>query len=291
MRLALFLALVLIVPQAVAQASPDWLRFFPRGEGDEWVYHVEGQVCARTPGGCQDIDATYRFEVVGEAEVDGQVVPVVEGPGGRAIVGPLVADSVFAYEVIADDGTGEPITPPGACGLRGLIRYASTSEPVEVAIGDQTYSLATAGYNCPPEVQYAEGVGLVRAYSRELSGGGASRTEVWHLESARVGGQTYGRGNTATEPALSELAVRIGPNPTDRAATVRLDLSAPVAMLGVDAVDMLGRVVWQSERRSASAGPVAIRLDLSRLPAGVYAVRVQTRRGRAVEVETLTLVR
>ncbi len=86
---------------------------------------------------------------------------------------------------------------------------------------------------------------------------------------------------------LADLTVASAPNPfADRAAvTVYL---AQASALSLDVFDALGRhVATLADRSSVGAGAHAFELDGSRLPAGVYVVRVQTDR----RVTTHTLVR
>lgn len=84
-------------------------------------------------------------------------------------------------------------------------------------------------------------------------------------------------GTVATSPSPQPqpggLTVRVGPNPTDGVATVRLDLpvEGPVR---VDVVDLLGRVVWHGGEASAPAGEQTLAVDLRGVAAGTYVVRV-----------------
>lgn len=92
----------------------------------------------------------------------------------------------------------------------------------------------------------------------------------------------------AEEAAPGALSVAVGPNPTRGPLAVRLTLPA-ASEVRVAVYDALGRRVAEVEAALPS-GVASLPLDLSRLRAGVYAVRVQDRRGGVV-VERATVVR
>jgi hypothetical protein len=90
-------------------------------------------------------------------------------------------------------------------------------------------------------------------------------------------------GGVASEPGAPEaaFALAVGPNPASEAATVRVAVGAAQA-LEVAAYDLLGRRVALLFEGTALAGaPVTARLDVSRLPAGVYVVRAVGEAGAA----------
>ncbi|MEO0857672.1 MAG: T9SS type A sorting domain-containing protein, partial [Bacteroidota bacterium] len=77
------------------------------------------------------------------------------------------------------------------------------------------------------------------------------------------------------------------PNPTPGRATLTFGL-AEAAPVRLAVYDLLGRTVRRLDSPRA-AGTHAISLDLSRLPAGVYVVRLETA-GR-IETRRLTVTR
>jgi photosystem II stability/assembly factor-like uncharacterized protein len=84
------------------------------------------------------------------------------------------------------------------------------------------------------------------------------------------------------------LALRIGPSPVRRAATLYLNLPAP-ARVGADVHDVLGRRVLAVPAARMSAGPQEVRWSAEGLAPGVYVVRV--RAGSAVAAAPVTVVR
>ncbi|WP_412062403.1 T9SS type A sorting domain-containing protein [Rubrivirga sp. IMCC45206] len=288
MRSALRLSLLLLALPAAAQ--PDWLAFFPGAEGDTWTYDYARTDCDRPPGGCTSVYETVTIRVVGTTDMDGVVVPIVEGPGGRAAFGVNPADTTVVREVLEDNGSGLPITPPPACNLPRIVQNAS-AEPMEVRIGERTYSLRWAGFNCSPGMQYSEGVGLVRFDWSRNNGGGASEFERWKLRGAVIGGESYGSYATSASPQVPGAdAFRISPNPTTERATVRLHLATPEESVHVEVIDVLGRVVWQSTPTAAGVGTISLEIDLRSLSAGAYVVRAVAG-SQTVDVRRLTKAR
>ncbi len=82
--------------------------------------------------------------------------------------------------------------------------------------------------------------------------------------------------------------VALYPNPTSGRATVALQLDAP-AEVTAEVVDVLGRRVALVEAGERAAGVVTLDLDLARVPAGVYLVRLVA--GDRVVVRSLTVAR
>ena len=88
--------------------------------------------------------------------------------------------------------------------------------------------------------------------------------------------------------ADARAALAVFPNPARGRATVAFDLAAP-GEARVTVVDVLGREVAVAASGVYAAGPHAVALDTSRLPAGVYVVRL-TAGGTATAVR-VTVVR
>ena len=78
-------------------------------------------------------------------------------------------------------------------------------------------------------------------------------------------------GEAEAPPALSVSAY---PNPAHERLAVSVEVPAPGAVT-VAVYDLLGREVAVLHEGAAPAGPLALTLDTSSLPAGVYVVRVQ----------------
>ena len=277
-----------------AQADPPWAGFFPGAVGDVWVYDYEARSCGvGVPPNCSDTAGRYVYRVVDEVELDGVTVPVVEGPNGRLVYGPSVADSTFKFEVLDASAEDDPIqigVPRGRC-FRTLIdgRFWRMTD---VEIGGETYEdrLVTS-YNCADDTYYAEGIGFYKSYFYQYTGGGSSAYRRWTLVGARVGGETYGQFATDAEAPSPRApsAVSVGPNPTAGRTTVRFGLGE-AAVARVDVLDVLGRAVRSAAARPAGAGPAAVSIDTAGLPAGRYVVRVLAD-GAALGAAPLTVAR
>ena len=99
-----------------------------------------------------------------------------------------------------------------------------------------------------------------------------------------MGGRT-----TAAEPIPhADLGVSVAPNPA--ASLTRVSFSLPEAhAVRVSAFDLLGREVVVLHDGPTPAGPHAVSLDATALPAGVYVVRVMA--GRYVQTAQVTVAR
>ncbi|WP_420454950.1 endonuclease [Rubrivirga sp.] len=95
-------------------------------------------------------------------------------------------------------------------------------------------------------------------------------------------------GPAASSQVADVVDVALYPNPTSGPATVALLLDAP-AKVTAEVVDVLGRRVALVEAGERAVGVVQVDLDLARVPAGVYLVRL-TAGDRAV-VRSLTVAR
>ena len=95
---------------------------------------------------------------------------------------------------------------------------------------------------------------------------------------------------TSGTPGDARLAIeRVFPNPTTGTAVVRYAV-ATAAAVQMTVVDALGRTVLTAVDGQVAAGTHEARLDASRLPAGLYIVRLSVD-GRAAGARTLTVVR
>ena len=288
MRHVLLLFAVALTPAVAAQDAPEWLAFFPDEVGDTWVYYASIQECTRTPVTCTTTQGEFTFQVVDRMELDGRLVPVWQGPGGRAAYDVDPADTTVVYVVLEALDNGLPITPNREC-IEWVVQIAGQAYIDDVEIGDRTYTLREIGYNCPPATHYAEGVGLTYSYQTENHGGGGSASELWRLVGATVGGHTFGALATSGDDGPRSVhALRLGPNPTSGRVTVRVALGE-AADLRLDVADVLGRVV-QSSSHAVQAGPASVGLDLATLPAGVYVVRASAR-GEVVGTTPVTVGR
>lgn len=91
-------------------------------------------------------------------------------------------------------------------------------------------------------------------------------------------GQTAGEGGPAGGFALSLPS----PNPTRSVSAITLTLGRPQRVT-VRVFDALGRTVATLAEGDHAAGPLSLRLDAARLPAGVYTVRAQGEEAVAVQ--------
>lgn len=162
------------------------------------------------------------------------------------------------------DAPGEP---GPLCGMGGEFGMESRGGGVSVTAAAQSVS----------------GFGIVHAWvlrdSSATAGPEAYDLDTRYLTFVRVDGVEYGASRATAAGALGPPAarpLRVGPNPARGAATVWGADGATVVL-----VDPLGRVV-----RRVAAAPGPVRIGLSGLPPGVYAVRAG--RGAAVP---LTVVR
>ena len=98
------------------------------------------------------------------------------------------------------------------------------------------------------------------------------------------------RADVAGEPGTETrgLTLRAAPNPASGTATLTLTLDASRAV-AVSVVDMLGREVERLHDGPLAAGSHPLALDMSRLPPGLYIVRVTA--GQTTASERLTVVR
>ncbi|MEP0548356.1 MAG: T9SS type A sorting domain-containing protein [Rhodothermales bacterium] len=108
-----------------------------------------------------------------------------------------------------------------------------------------------------------------------------STFEEWDwiiLEYARVGALEFGteRFPVAAEPTAPEesaLTLAVYPNPVRGDATVRFALDVPQRVT-LAVFDVLGRRVLTTDLGPQPAGEAMHRLDVARLPAGLYVVRL-----------------
>lgn len=83
-------------------------------------------------------------------------------------------------------------------------------------------------------------------------------------------------GYVAAEPGPDgDAALTVGPNPASTRAAVRFTLAAPAASAVVAVTDALGRRLVALHDGPLAAGAVTFDADVSALPAGVYAVRLE----------------
>ncbi len=120
-------------------------------------------------------------------------------------------------------------------------------------------------------MSYAADVGL-------LSDGAAEFGGLWmNLTYARIGNLEYGteRFPVAAEgvPLESVVALTVFPNPSSGDATVQFALDRPQRVT-LAIFDVLGRRVLSEDLGVQSAGEATYRLDVAKLPAGLYVVRL-----------------
>ena len=118
------------------------------------------------------------------------------------------------------------------------------------------------------------------------------------LEGRSLVAATYGRGlhrldlarlpTSGEAPPGAALALSLAPNPASGATVLRFSLSAP-GRASAEVFDARGRSVLVSPAAPFGAGEGRLRLDLARLPPGVYTVRLTTPEAR--ESTRLTVVR
>jgi hypothetical protein len=123
------------------------------------------------------------------------------------------------------------------------------------------------------------------------AGGGltAAGNQFWHqgaTAAPRIEGAAAPAASAAS--AASPEGVAVWPNPATGRAALRFTLAAP-SEVRVGLYDVLGREVAWVAAGLLPAGPHAVALDVSSLPAGVYAWRLQA--GERVEGGTLTVAR
>ena len=179
-----------------------------------------------------------------------------------------------------DDGGGGGSTPAGltvydgalyfrgtdADGVLGLYRYTVTDGPVRAA------EVTPVGAGGPIQFQEYEGALYFSAYDS-----GTNETRLYRYVARATDSDDSG-------PDASSWPVSgPWPNPTADRATVALHLDTPFEVTA-EVVDVLGRRVALVE-----AGESEVTVDLARVPAGVYLVRLVA--GDRVVVRSLTVAR
>lgn len=126
-------------------------------------------------------------------------------------------------------------------------------------------------------------IGTGRSY-RDFAWAGPSAATPGSL----AAGQAAAPATDTEDGPSPHLLVSVHPNPTAGPATVRFALVAP-SDVRLDVFDALGRHLRTAKEGPRPAGFHATLLDLSGLPPGVYAVRVDV--GDAVAVRLVTVAR
>lgn len=278
MRALTLLVLMSAVP-AVAQSPLDLVRqFVPLDVGNAWTYAHSYTYCEHVAvgGGCTTTDTTLVYTVVGERVAGDDTLAVVEGPGTVALLGFVAADHEgvrVIREVVEGEARPYFAVPPIPPDFPSFFLESGVHDE-EVEIGGAPYRLPVLrGYIGDAHV-FGIGVGPLELFSQQVGSGGVRWQTSYRLVGARVRGEAYGNYATSTGPAPpSRTALALWPNPSADRATASVELAAP-AMLRVDLLDGLGRVVASWEL-AARAGTREVPLDLGGLPVGIYAVRVR----------------
>lgn len=84
--------------------------------------------------------------------------------------------------------------------------------------------------------------------------------------------------DTTANDVPDVISVTIAPNPARSEVYVTIDVT-DAETLGIDLIDMLGRVIASSAAPTATRGPLRLAVDLSNVDVGGYYVRVRTTRG------------
>ena len=188
----------------------------------------------------------------------------LNGPGGVSPVCPPFASAPYH----ASQGITWTVTPDdtvviGSDTLAGIPTRTAEVWSVTQFRNGPSYA--------PRTLTYAAGLGLVRQ----------EQADGWvdELVYAEIGGQVTGTPAwilVASEdaPEAAEDALRVGPNPTAGRVRIGLASSAPVEAR-VTVLDALGRQVLPPRDVRLGAASTS-EVDLSRLGAGVYVVRVET---------------
>jgi hypothetical protein len=97
-------------------------------------------------------------------------------------------------------------------------------------------------------------------------------------------GQSFGTVSLST-PAAPRFALHaVSPNPFvgNSALQVHFSLPSP-ARASLDLIDLQGRVVWRDRLDGPTPGDHTVRIDSSRMPAGVYFLRLEQEGRRALQ--------
>jgi hypothetical protein len=126
------------------------------------------------------------------------------------------------------------------------------------------------------------GDGRVASYTLERYDDG------WQNDRRYLYEYAYGTASEPTAPSASSFALAVSPNPSSGAIVARLSADAS-AEARVVVFDALGRQVRVAHEGPVAAGELALPIDLSGLPAGVYVVRATV--GDAVVSRAVTVAR
>lgn len=167
----------------------------------------------------------------------------------------------------AADGYGTLVTPDGqaAC-LRLRSTYVLQIPATDIGLTFQLIQYVTEGPLGAMILLDEGGAPLLLAYR-----GGSDATDV------------------TAPPTTMQLALETAtPHPFREAATLRYTLPAP-SHVRLRLFDLLGREVMTVVDTARPAGPHEVRLDASRLPAGLYVARLEA--GEQVRTQTLIRLR
>jgi hypothetical protein len=275
MRIVLCVLSVCLGTGALAQEQTvDWRTFLPLAIGDEWVYREWGGSCDHQAygGACREWSHENTYRVARDTVVEGASIHVVVGPGGEAVWGASADGSTLISRRLTYADSTRPALPPFP--NEGTVSAQRLQSVVE-RIGETDYTVGAFTSCCYWRV--AEGIGTIRMDQSSQGSGGTRRWSNARLQYVRLGGAEYGTNPAnavASEPAPDGVyPVRVFPNPATYSARLHYDL--PVAgTVRIDAVDVLGRVVWERPPVPEAAGGRVVPVPLWRLPPGVYVLRV-----------------
>jgi len=239
-------------------------------DGDPASVRFRAPVTAVTADSLEVLGVAFDAAAASVIGLDGQPATLADVLVGQDVrVTGTATDLGFtatAIEILRAATAGGRVSAPTAGGF--------ALPGVSVATTSATLVVNEAGAVLAPD---AIAAGAAVRVSGTLDAAGAlvaSRVTV--LEASAV---VAGEGAPAPAVALAAF-----PNPTAGDATLRVGLDA-AAEVRVEVLDALGRSVLRAESRGGD-----VRLDTSRLPAGVYVVRAAAD-GRVLGTTRLTVVR
>jgi hypothetical protein len=179
--------------------------------------------------------------------------------------------------------SGNPVFGPTALTLNnGQTASVTLSRNVPRAAPPGTYTVTGYVGHYPGDIDSQDSFTFTKLAAR--TGEGPVEGTAWTFEEA---GASAIASAVTDQPAASAL-ISAAPNPFDRSATVRYELSEAGAVR-VAVYDVLGREVAVLADGAHVAGRHEATLDARGLPDGVYLVRLQT--GATVAVQRVTVQR
>src|SRR5690554_1637829 len=273
---------------AIAVDTLDWHDYYPLQLGNVWEYRIHQAL----------VDPYYvRREIVGDSLIDGtryfiqQERRISENhvvlsdtlyllrydEDGRRIAQWIGSDqepNERSYLGACDLGASFNTTV--ACPEGGVGAVAGSPGLGDVVVkGDTMRVPATKRFGF-----YGSGARLAHGIS-EIGGTDLSIQKDTRLVYIRVNGQVYGESfveTSAEDDAVlptSFSRVAVYPNPAVSTLTLEYALPAP-ASVTVEVFDLLGRKVMSIREEALAPGDHKSVLDVSRLPAGVYLLRVSS---------------